>query len=71
MSREDRSLPDEALDTAPEVVERGVDHNGKPQWYMSTREGWVEVGDSDGALSMRPEHFPLDSRLVPMSPLDE
>ena len=38
MSREDESLPENHLSDPTTRLERGVDHNGEPQWYISTGE---------------------------------
>jgi|GEM_PF-6534662 len=48
MSREDESLPEEHLSDPTSRLERGVDHNGEPQWFISTREGWEEAGTREG-----------------------
>lgn len=45
-----------------EAVELGIDHNGNKQWYMSTREGWEEVGE-DGTLKLSSEHFEVGTRI--------
>lgn len=70
MSREDESLPEDAFGEV-ETVELGRDHNGKPQWYMSTREGWVEVGDAKtGQISLSAETNEIGTRIHLHAPVN-
>lgn len=71
MSREDDSLPDKYLSDPTSRLERGIDHNGEPQWYISTREGWEEAGTSEGMIIMDPAHFPQGSVLTLCEPIPE
>lgn len=45
-----------------EVVELGIDHNGDKQWYLSTREGWHEVG-RNGQLIIDKEYCTVGTRI--------
>lgn len=71
MSREDESLPDYAFGEV-DLVELGLDHDGKPQWYMSTREGWVEIGNREtGVISLSPESNEIGTRIELRSPVEK
>jgi hypothetical protein len=65
MSREDIHQVYEPADT--ELVELGVDHNGKKQWFMSTREGWCEVGEK-GVLMLDHRHFEVGTKIELTNP---
>lgn len=46
-----------------EVVELGLDHNGKKQWFYSSREGWEETGLKDGCLMLDCAHYKVGTRI--------
>ncbi|MGB1214955.1 MAG: hypothetical protein ACPG4X_16425 [Pikeienuella sp.] len=71
MSREDESLPEKHLSDPTSRLDRGVDHDGNAQWYISTREGWQEAGTREGMIIMDPDHFPLGSVLELREPIPE
>lgn len=50
-----------------EVVELGIDHNGKKQWYSDTREGWEEIGVKN-VLMLDAQHFEVGTRLELTNP---
>lgn len=60
--REDESRKPTDL-TPADTIELGLDHNGKPTWYLSTRDGWQEAGDDRGDLTCCPEDFPVGCRI--------
>ena len=69
MSRED--IYQEYTRGEIEVVELGVDHDGKPQWYMSTREGWQEVGIAGTCLILPHEYYAIGTRIELSEPIPE
>lgn len=65
MSREDIHETYEPGDV--ETVELGIDHDGKKQWYISTREGWEETG-VDNVLMLDAEHFEVGTKIELTNP---
>jgi len=63
MSREDIHEDYEGQRGEVEVVELGLDHNGKKHWYIQTREGWDEVGLDDGTLVLSMDHYAVGTRI--------
>lgn len=54
----------------PEIVELGIDDDGKRQWYMATREGFQEVGEN-GVLMLDMQHFTVGTRITLQEPLED
>lgn len=52
----------------PEIIELGIDDNGEKQWYMATREGFEEVGNDDGVLTLDRKHFNVGTRIELVEP---
>lgn len=71
MTKETESVDEDHLYTCM-VAELGLDHNGDPKWYASTRDGWNEVGTHDNTLlELSVDHFKVGSRVEIHEPIPE
>ena len=46
----------------------GEDDRGEKQWYMATREGFEEVGNDEGVLTLDRKHFNVGTRIELVEP---